>query len=786
VGVLGLLGFASFTFGLVRAIAGEIPKLDPAYQARLEKNGYIYAGWPSSRILAVLRGSQARVLVKADDIDPIMKQAIVAIEDRRFYEHRGVDVRGIARALWADVRQKAVVQGGSTITQQFVKNYAVRDQDSIARKLKEAALAWQLEQRWSKDRILTAYLNTIYFGNGAYGIEQAARTYFHHDAKPMTLAEAALLAGIPKDPSQYDPVANPREARERRSVVLASMLDQRKITPREYRLAVRARLPDGDSVHLPGTQGPAQYFVNYVRQQLIEKYGPQRVFGGGLRVRTSIDLRLQKAGQQAIAKWLTKPNGPAAALVAVEARTGRVLTMVGGNNFKKSQFNLAVQGLRQPGSAFKPFVLATALEEGISPDTTFESKPVTIPTGGRVWVVHNYENAYAGSTDIEGATINSDNSVYAQLTDLLNPKSIVRTAKRLGVRSKLRDYFSIGLGAQAINPLEIARAYSAFQRGFRIDGSIFGNQPRSIVSVKEPGKRVHRNEVEPERVLSPRTAGLVTALLQEVVQQGTGRRAALADGRPVAGKTGTTENYGDAWFVGYAPQLIVSVWVGYPNELRPMLTDFNGDPVAGGTYPALIWKAYVEKALEILGLEREEFPPRPLSYGSGLYVVDRDGRLSVDNGVCRGARSVVFMTDSDSLPVADCKPNEVEVPQVVGESLTVARERLAAQPLTADPIYKPAKPKEPVGIVLRQIPARGTLSSNDEVKLVLARPQHGVIPDVVGKPLADAREELRKRRLVPRVVRLTSGPPMQVLFQAPKSEVAAAPGMLVKLVIGRG
>jgi penicillin-binding protein 1A len=785
-GVLGLLGCASFTFGLVRAIAGEIPKLDPAYQAQLEKNGYIYAGDPSNRILAVLRGSQARVLVGPDDIDPIMKQAIVAIEDQRFYEHHGIDLRGIGRALWADIRQKAAVQGGSTITQQFVKNYAVRDQHSIARKLKEAALAWQLEQRWSKDRILTAYLNTIYFGNGAYGIEQASRNYFHHSAKTMTLAEAALLAGIPRDPTEYDPVANPRSARERRKLVLTAMLEQHKITARAYRNAVRAPLPDPDSVHLPGTQGPAPYFVNYVKQQLIDHYGVQRVFGGGLRVGTSIDLRLQQAGQQAIAKWLTKPNGPAAALVAVEARTGRVLTMVGGNNFRKSQFNLAVQGQRQPGSAFKPFVLATALERGISPDTRFDSKPVNIPTGGRVWVVHNYENAYVGATDIEGATINSDNSVFAQLTDLVGPGNVVRTAKRLGVRSKLRNYFSIGLGAQAVNPLELARAYSAFQRGFRIDGSIFGNQPRAIVSVAEPGRPVSRNEVEPKRVLSARTAGLVTALLQEVVQQGTGRRAALFDGRTVAGKTGTTENYGDAWFVGYTPQLITAVWVGYPNTLRPMLTDFNGDPVAGGTYPALIWKAFMERALKILKPPRESFMPRPPAYGSSLYVVDRFGRLSVDNGVCHGVKSVVFMDGSPPLPTANCKPNEVEVPQVVGETFTTARARLAAQPLRASAIFKPARPKEPVGIVLRQIPDRGTLSSHDEVKLVLARPQHGVIPDVVGKTLAAARADLRRAKLVPRVVKLTNGPAMQVLFQAPKSEVAAAPGMLVRLVIGRG
>ncbi len=785
-GVLLLLGLASFTFGLVRAIAGQIPTLDPAYQAKLEKNGYIYDA-SGKRILAVLRGSQARRLVSSDEIDPIMKQAIVAIEDKRFYEHRGIDLRGIARALWADVTHGSAVQGGSTITQQFVKNYAVRDNHSITRKLKEAALAWQLEQRWSKDRILTAYLNTIYFGNGAYGIEQAARVYFNHGAKPMTLPEAALLAGIPRDPALYDPVANPKAARERRNLVLREMLDQHRITLGQFKRAAKAPMPDADSIHLPGTQGPAPYFVNYVKQQLIDRYGPQKVFGGGLRVRTSIDLNLQDVARQAITKWLTKPNGPSAALVAIDPRTGKVLAMVGGNNFRESQFNLAVQGERQPGSSFKPFVLATALQQGISPDTTLVSKPVQIFLGDRTWVVNNYEGDYLGPITLRSATTYSDNSVFAQLTQLVGPAAVVRTAHRLGIHSRLRDYFSIGLGAQAVNPLEMARAFSAFANGgHRIDGSVIGNRPRAILSVRFGGK-THANAVEPKRVLTPRSAELVTSLLQGVVQQGTGVRAQLNDGRPVAGKTGTTENYGDAWFIGYTPQLVAAVWVGYPNTLKPMLTNFNGKPVAGGTYPALIWKAFMERAIKVLHEPPAYFTPPPGVYDVARRVVTRDGRLELDNGYCRGAVNVDFM-DSTAGPghTANCKPNEVAVPQVVGDDLAQARRRLAEQPLQAQPIYKPADPKDPLGVVLRQIPARGTLSSYDTVKLVLARPLHGIVPSVVGQRLAAARKRLQRRGLLPRVVRVMNGPRMQVLYQAPKSHVAAAPGMLVKLVVGRG
>src|SRR3989442_871406 len=351
--VLGLLGFASFAFGMVTAIAGQIPTCDPAHVAR-DVDGHIYAS-DDRTILATLRGSESRILVRSRDIAPPMKLAIVAVEDKRFYQHRGVDLRGIARAIWADVTSQQVVQGGSTITQQFVKNSCVTSRRTISRKLKEAALAWQLEQRWSKDRILTAYLNTIYFGNGAYGIQRAAQTYFNTSAKNLTLAQAALLAGLPADPSGYDPVTNPRAARARRLEVLQDMLAQHDISDSDLRAAARAPLPRPQDVRLPGIQGPAPYFVNYVNQQLISKYGTRRVFGGGLNVQTTIDLRLQRIARKAIESVLTIRNGPAAALVAIRPRTGEILAMYGGDTFRESQFNLAVQGERQAGSSFHPF-----------------------------------------------------------------------------------------------------------------------------------------------------------------------------------------------------------------------------------------------------------------------------------------------------------------------------------------------------------------------------------------------------------------------------------------------
>ncbi|MFL6020981.1 MAG: PBP1A family penicillin-binding protein [Gaiellaceae bacterium] len=781
--LLLLLSVASFSFGLITAVAGQIPNCDPR-QVPHEVDGHIYAN-DNHAILATLRGSESRILVDTNEIAPIMQQAIVAVEDKRFYEHRGVDVRGIARAVWADVTNKKVVQGGSTITQQLVKNSCVTTARTISRKLKEAALAWQLEQRWKKLRILTAYLNTIYFGNGAYGIQRAAQTYFDTTAARLTLAQAALLAGIPADPSRFDPVTNPKAARARRLEVLKAMLAQGEITQRDLRQAMRERVPRPEDVRLPGIEGPAPYFVNYVKQQLIEKYGTRKVFGGGLNVQTTIDLRLQKLARAAIQSVLREPNGPSAALVAVRPRTGEILAMYGGDNFRQSQFNLAVQGERQPGSSFKPFVLATALKEGISPATTFPSQPVNIFIGDKYWPVHNYENDYIGSGDLTTATVVSDNSIYAQLTRLVGPANVAKTARQLGITRHLNPYFAIGLGADAVSPLEMARAFSTFANsGRRVDGRVFGNRPRAIARVRNPqGALVDDNRPVYRGVLTPNQDGVLTSILEEVIRSGTGRRAALSD-RVAAGKTGTTENYGDAWFVGYTPQLATAVWVGYPNKLKPMLTEYHGDAVAGGTFPAEIWRAFTQRALE--GTTPESFPGYGYEYATSKRVVWRDGRLQLDNGYCKETALVSYFAGRGPKRTANCKRNEVDVPRVVGLTLASAKLRLAGQPLTPNIVYKPARPNQRVDLVLDQFPRRGRASSYATVTLVLAKPLHGVVPKVIGLSLRDARGRLHSRGLLTTIERFADGHSGMVLAQEPVSGVAAAPHMKVRLVVGRG
>jgi penicillin-binding protein 1A len=786
VGVLGVLAVTAFCYGLVVAVGQQLAGLDPFARAPTQQvDGYVYAA-DNHTILAVLRGSESRVLVQGDEISPWIKQAIVAVEDRRFYEHRGIDLRGMGRALLADIENKAAVQGGSTITQQFVKNELTGADRSVTRKLKEAALAWQLEQVWKKDRILTAYLNTIYFANGAYGVERAARTYFHHNAKKLTLPQAALLAGIPEDPTRYDPVAHPEAAKDRRATVLRLMLQQHIITRVQFRRASRAPLPKPDSVHLSGVLGQAPYFGEYVKQQLIanDEIGAKRVFGGGFRVHTTINLRLQRLAREAIDKWLPSPDGPQAALVAINPSNGAVLAMYGGRSFHVSQFNLAVYGERQSGSAFKPFVLATALKQGISPLSTFVSKPVSIFLGNKYWAPHNYEGEYLGPISLAQAITVSDNSVFAQLTKVVGPANVARTAHELGITSPLDNVFSIGLGTQAVNPLEMARAFATFANGGdRVDGKVFGNAPRAITSIDDVnGNVVYANAPEKVRVMSPTDSAVLTQLLQGVVTSGTGRAAALPN-QAVAGKTGTTENYGDAWFVGYTPQLVTAVWVGYPKGLRPMLTEYHGRAVAGGTFPAQIWKTFMTSALEAIGAQPASFPSPPYLSVVSKRVTYRDGRIELDNGRCRDVSLLVYFSGYGPSRTAGCRLNEVEVPNVVGWRLAAARVRLGAQPLTPSVIYKPAAPGQRTGVVVKQFPRTGRLSSFDKVTLVLAKPLHGTVPKIVGLNLRQARTKLRKVKLVASVS-FGDGKPGKIVSQKPRAGVAAAPGMTIRVRVG--
>lgn len=777
-----IVGSIAFVFGFVTAVSDELPALDPANAEQTQEIGFIYDR--NGRIISQLRGDEARVLRDSDQIAAVMKQAIVAVEDRRFWEHKGVDIRGIARATWADIRNKDLVQGGSTITQQLIKNTAIEPEKTVSRKLKEATLAWQLEQKWGKERILTAYLNTVFFGNNAYGVEMASRVYFQKHSHELTLAEAALLAGIPTNPSRYDPVRRPKEARAQRSTVLRLMLEQELITREEFLEARAAPMPDPALVRVPTTRGLAGYFVEYVKQELlIPRFGDRVVFGGGLKVHTTIDLDIQRLAKNAILEHLPSPTGPQAALVAIEPKTGEVLAMVGGRSFSKSQFNLAVQGQRQSGSAFKPFVLAAALEQGISTRMNYQSKPVVIPADGEFWSVSNYEGFYQGLIDLERATVSSDNAVYAQLTAHAGPGNVATMAHRLGITSELNPFFAIGLGVEAVNPLEMARAYATFANGgVRVDGRLFGNEPRAVRAV-ERGDRWETNDIANTRAIPPQDAATINAVLTDVVSRGTGKRARL-DGRVLAGKTGTTEQYGDAWFVGYTPQLAVAIWVGYPDSLRYMLDEFDGDPVAGGTYPAVIAKTFFESALKKLNAPKQPFRDATSVPASLRTVVKREGEWMLDNGRCENTRRILFTDSRGPKRRAPCKRNEVNVPNTIGQRHGAAEATMNRASLVPTIVTRPAEPGERLGYVVDQFPREGRLSSFETVRLVIAEAQEGVVPNLIGSRLERAEERLAARKLQIIVTESDEGEAGVVIDQSPRGNIAATPGMVVELTVG--
>jgi penicillin-binding protein 1A len=617
---LTLLALVSTVFGMMMAVASDLPDLENRREYKGARNSVLVD--VHRRPLGILTGRQNRILISGRRIAPAMKNAIVAVEDKRFNTNEGVDVRAIGRAFVADVMRRRAVQGGSTITQQFVKN-ALRAQNerTVFQKLREAALAYHLTRKWSKDKILTEYLNSIYFGNGAYGIESAARTYFGSDpnhlgcgtparlcASELKPHEAALLAGVVASPSNYDPVSHPAAARARRNLVLSRMLEQGYIERYEYSRYIAEVLPAQSHVKPPRVNSvtpSAGYFTSWVEQQVVARYGAQQAFEGGLKIRTTLDLDFQRAAEQAVTNRLAYSGGPTASLVAIDNRTGEVRAMVGGRDYNKTPFNLATQGQRQPGSAFKPFVLAQALRSGISPGSVWPSRKryFTVPNSGgkEQFVVNNYEDAYAGSSTLARATTYSDNAVYAAVGIKVGVDKIARLAQRMGIRTPVSRNYAITLGGlkEGVTPLDMAHAYQTIAREGRLVSGTLGAPDHGPVGIREVDRLVGRGEGEfpernkpvVERVLPAGVAKTETELLETVIRSGTGRSAALEGF--AAGKTGTTENYGDAWFVGFTERYTVAVWVGYPNRLRPMKTEYRGQPVAGGTFPAEIWRDFM-------------------------------------------------------------------------------------------------------------------------------------------------------------------------------------------------
>ena len=679
--VIACVMTVSFMYGLVSSIASELPQLEPGKERRSERLGYIYAS-DGKTVLAVLRGSESRIVVRSEQISPVMKQAIVAVEDRRFWEHRGVDFQGHgARRLGrhplaehrpgrlddhAAVRQEPVHAAGADGQPQAqggrarVAARAALVEGPHPHRLPEHHL---LRQRRLRDR-----------DGGARVLRQAGRG--------ADAARGRAARGDAGEPAALRPGARP--GRSQGAADDRAAPDARAGPDHACRLPQRRRgaPPRPEDIGLPGFKGRVGYFAEYVKQQLIPYYGSGEVFGGGLKIYTSIDLELQNISREVISHWLPDPDGPRAALVAVDPRDGRVLAMYGGDNFRKSQFNLAVQGQRQTGSSFKPFVLTTAVEEGISPQTVFTSQPTTINLGDKLWSVHNYEGSYLGQIDLAGRRRSLRQLGLRPADGASRAEERRRHGPRLGVTRPLDDFFAIGLGVEAVSPLEMARAFASFaNNGERIDGSVLGNVPRAVLRVEDgagPTRTPRRREGR-----RPERRAIVNSILQRVVTEGTGQRARARrparrrqDGHDRELRRRLVRRLHAAARVaasGSATRTGCSRW--RPSSRATLSPAARSRRSSGSASPSAPSPTSTSR--------RESFPYPVIRVRRPLLVVNRNNKVLLDNGNCKRSRQILYFAGSGPEAEATCKPNEVDVPSVIGSRLGEARSHLYSMPLTA-------------------------------------------------------------------------------------------------------
>jgi penicillin-binding protein 1A len=677
-------------------------------------------------LITELHAVEDRVVLPTGRIPRAIRDAVVAIEDRRFYLHHGIDGRAIVRAAYVDLRDSRLTEGGSTITQQLVKNLYTGGDRTIGRKIAEAELAWQLEDRMSKAEILTRYLNTVYFGQGAYGVQAAARTFFGVNAWKLDLAQSALLAGLITSPGHFDPYEYPERARGRRRVVLRLMHEQGMITSTARHRAARERV----HLHQNATQGryADPYFVDYLKEWFLTnpEFGETRedryrlLFTGGLRIHTTLRPDVQAAAQRAVDSVLSYRHDPSAAITVLDPRTGEVLAMVGGNvrdywrdrNAGRVNLATAAGGTgRQSGSAFKPFALVAALENGISPEETFPA-PATLELplrGGGTWQVTNAEGTGYGSMTLRDATIDSVNTVYAQLIDRLGPRTVVDVAQKMGLRCcrrvsnpdhPLLPYLSAVLGTNEVNTLEMASAYGTLASGGLRTAPI----PISRITDAR-GKLLWEADTTPQRVLDPQVVSVANDVLKDVVLYGTGTAANI--GRPQIGKTGTAMDHADAWFVGAIPQMVAAVWIGFPRGQIPMEPPKTRITVFGGTWPAQIWRLLMLEATQ--GLPVMDFPSPDVGFVSiAVDATKQPYCLPNPFTLPQNIETLQFIVGTE--PTHLCRTpttlQRVLVPSAIGSS-----EAIAVDSLTEAGFYvhvESAPSTQPEGTVISQDPPPGT------------------------------------------------------------------------------
>jgi penicillin-binding protein 1A len=598
--LLGAMAGAAAVGWVIHA-ADEAPPLASLKQKQVGSTSAVYAA--DGTRLGFIQADELREPVDSNEIPDVLKQATVAIEDQRFYKHKGVDYEGLARAAFKNVAEKKTVQGGSTLTMQLVRNLYTQNYqrtgiEGYKRKLREAKLAEELEKAHDKNWVLTKYINTVPYGTSggqtAVGAGAAARMYFNKPVEKLTLRQAAMLAGMPQAPSEYSPVNNPSGTKARRDEVLRKMAELKMISPQ----TAAAEQEKGLGLHMDRyfAHRRERFFFDYIQDELIKQYGEATVKLGGLKVYTTIDLKKQVEARGAIAQKLGNV-GPSSAIVSIDPSNGDIVAMASSADYGKSKYNLAAQGHRQPGSAFKPMVLLTALREGVNPDTTHYTSvspmefkdPPCAP-----WTVKTYGGKGAGDLTLHAATLKSDNSVYAQLTSDLGPDKVKETARMMGITSKLNGYCAEAIGGleNGVSPLEMANAYATIASGG------IRNRPRAIrkvVFADGHSELPNRWKVKRTRAFEDGVTYELTKILEDNVQGGTGTHAQI--GCPAGGKTGTTDHNIDAWFVGFTPRLASAVWVGYPKQHIEMNGLYFGRNVDGGTFPADIWGAYMKQAV---------------------------------------------------------------------------------------------------------------------------------------------------------------------------------------------
>ena len=585
------------TFFIVYALI-DVPDAPPGQQTTFV---FDRSGRPIARFHAAVD----RTDIPFEDMPKSLRNAVIAVEDKGYYRHGGISLLGIFRAAWANVTRGEIQQGGSTITQQYVKNVYTGSERTLTRKFKEAILAVKVDHKYSKDEVLHRYLNTVYFGQGAYGAQAAARTYFGVDAEELSVSQAALLAGVIRSPGRYDPSDRPDQAKGRRNVVLDLMAEQGYVERAEAE-RLKAEPVEVKRRRLQ-TTGRYPYFIDYIRRQMLDQFGEELTYSGGLRVRTTLDQATQKAAEAAIAEHLPSPDDPSAAVVAIDPSNGAIRALVGGKDFEKDKFNAAFQAHRGAGSAFKPFTLTAGLEQRISPKSIWHGpSEITIPdkrcyTDGKPWKVHNYADQSAGTMSLIDATARSVNTIFAQLVVDVGPVAVAEVANRMGIETDLEDVCSITLGTQGVTPMEMTAAYATLAaRGTR-------HTPIPWSRVRDAnGAELDKPSTEGEVALDQNDADMATYILQQVVTRGTGTAASI--GRPVAGKTGTDQNYKNAWFCGYTPQLAGCVWLGYAKGEKPMEGVQGLTGVTGGSIPAAIWRDFMSVAMERLPVENFATP----------------------------------------------------------------------------------------------------------------------------------------------------------------------------------